>query len=73
MVNERVELYLYSAYGPYGLYRVSVLVHGCTLPLPYKRDMLWGDYDMHISPTTDRLLFTFEIDAAGLLSGNGLL
>jgi len=25
---ERVELYLYSPYGPYGLYRTSVPVHG---------------------------------------------
>jgi hypothetical protein len=32
-----VELYLYSPYVPYGLYRASVLVHGCTLPLPYSR------------------------------------
>jgi len=31
--HERVELYLYSHYGPYGLYRASVLVQGCTLPL----------------------------------------
>jgi len=31
--NERVELYLYSSYGPYGLYRVSVSVQECTLPL----------------------------------------
>jgi hypothetical protein len=30
-----VELYLYSPYGPYGLYRASVPVQGCTLPLPY--------------------------------------
>jgi hypothetical protein len=29
--HERVELYLYS---PYGLYRASVAVQGCTLPLP---------------------------------------
>ena len=29
-----VELYLYSPYGPYGLYRASVPVQGCTLPLP---------------------------------------
>ena len=35
-----VELYLYSPYGPYGLYRASVTVQGCTLlysraiPLP---------------------------------------
>jgi hypothetical protein len=28
---ERVELYLYSPYGPYGLYRSSVSVQGCTL------------------------------------------
>jgi len=32
-----VELYLYSPYGPYGLYRASVPVQGCTLPLPYSR------------------------------------
>jgi len=31
---ERVELYLYSPYGPYGLYRASVHVQGCTVPLP---------------------------------------
>ena len=30
--HERVELYLYSTYGPYCLYRASVPVHGCTLP-----------------------------------------
>jgi len=31
--HERVELYLYSPCGPYGLYRASVPVQGCTLPL----------------------------------------
>jgi hypothetical protein len=30
--HERVELYLYSPYGLYGLYRASVPVQGCTLP-----------------------------------------
>jgi hypothetical protein len=30
--HERVELYLYFSYGPYGLYRVSVLVQGWPLP-----------------------------------------
>jgi len=30
-----VELYLYSPFGPYGLYRASVPVQGSTLPLPY--------------------------------------
>jgi len=36
--HERVELYLYSPYGPYGMYRASVPVQGCTLPLslPYE-------------------------------------
>ena len=29
--HERVELYLYSPYGPCGLYRASVPVQGCTL------------------------------------------
>jgi len=29
---DRTELYLYSSYGPYGLYRASVPVQGCTLP-----------------------------------------
>jgi hypothetical protein len=29
--HERVELYLYSLYGPYGLYRASVPVQGYTL------------------------------------------
>jgi hypothetical protein len=28
-----VELYLYSPYGPYGLYRTSVPLQGCTLLL----------------------------------------
>ena len=27
-----IQLYLYSPYGPYGLYRASVPVQGCTLP-----------------------------------------
>jgi hypothetical protein len=31
----RVELYLYSPYRPYGLYRASVLVQVCTLTLPF--------------------------------------
>jgi len=33
--RERVELYLYSPYGPYGLYRASVPVQGCNLPYLY--------------------------------------
>ena len=34
--HERVEPYLYSTYRPYGLYRASVPVQGCTLPLHYR-------------------------------------
>jgi hypothetical protein len=34
--HERVEL-LYSPYGPYGLYRASVPVQGCTLPSHHDR------------------------------------
>jgi hypothetical protein len=30
-----VELYLYSPYGPYGLFRASLPVEGWALPLPY--------------------------------------
>jgi hypothetical protein len=30
--HKRVELYLYSPYGPYGLYRASMPAQGCTLP-----------------------------------------
>ena len=33
--HERADLYLYSPYGPYGLYRASVPVQGCTLPYFY--------------------------------------
>ena len=33
--HERVELYLYSPYGPYGLYRASVPVQSWPLPLPF--------------------------------------
>ena len=32
--HERAELYFYSPYGPYGLYRASVSIQGYTLPLP---------------------------------------
>ena len=31
--HERLELYLYTPYGPFDLYRASVPVQGCTLPL----------------------------------------
>jgi len=34
--QERVELYLYSPYGPHGLNRASVPVQGCPLPFNTK-------------------------------------
>ena len=40
--HERVELYLYSPYGPYGLYRASVPVQGCTLP--FLPEIIFCDY-----------------------------
>ena len=41
--HERVELYLYSPYGSYGLYRASVPLQGCTLHLLLKGpDRQWG-------------------------------
>jgi hypothetical protein len=36
--QERVELYVCSAYGPYSLYRASLPVQRCALPSPF----LWG-------------------------------
>jgi len=43
--HERVELYFYSPCGPYGLYRASVPVQGCTLPffLPTRRSIHMRD------------------------------
>jgi len=38
--HERVELYLYSPYGPYGLYRAAVPVQGGTLSLPFTGKLL---------------------------------
>ena len=42
---ERVELYLYSSYGPYGLYRASVPVQGWPLHLLNYKSVIW-----HILP-----------------------
>ena len=33
--HERVELYLYVPCGPYGLYRASMPVQGCTVPFTF--------------------------------------
>jgi len=39
--HERVELYLYSPYRSYCLYRASVPVQRCTLPLPLTQTILY--------------------------------
>jgi len=58
-----VELYLYSPYGPYGLYRASVPVQGCTLPLPYSRAIpllsLWAVQPVQSLSACTRVTFTF--------------
>ena len=58
-----VELYLYSPYGPYGLYRTSVPVKGCTLP--YSRAIpllpLWAVQPVQSLSACTRVHFTFTI------------
>jgi hypothetical protein len=50
--QERVELYLYSPYGLYGLYRASVPVQGCTLLLPYSVNCHTAEYAAGASSQT---------------------
>ena len=56
-----VELYLYSPFGPYGLYRASVPVQGCTLPLPYSRAIpllpLWAVWPVQSLSACTRVHF----------------
>jgi hypothetical protein len=57
-----VELYLYSPYGSYGLYRASVPVQWCTLPLPYSRAIpllsLWAVRPVQSLSACTRVTFT---------------
>ena len=57
-----LELYLYSPYGRYGLYRASVPVQGCTLPLPYSRAIpllpLWAVRPVQSLSACTRVHFT---------------
>jgi len=59
--HEIVELYLYSPYGPYSLYRASVPVQGW--PLPYSRAMpllpLWAVQPVKSLSACARVTFTF--------------
>jgi len=49
--KERVELYLYALHGPYGLYRASVPVQGCTLPY----------FSFYISENKVAIFFPFQV------------
>ena len=59
----RVELYLHSPYGPYSLYRASVPVQGCTLPLTKSRAIpllpLWAVQPVQSLSACTRVHFTF--------------
>jgi hypothetical protein len=61
-----VELYLYSPYGLYGLYRASVPVQGCTLHLPYSRTIpllpLWAVRPVQSLSACTRVHFTFALE-----------
>ena len=52
-------LYLYSPYGPYGLYRASVSVKRCTLPLSIPILPLWAVQPVQSLSACTRVHFTF--------------
>jgi len=52
-------LYLYSPYGPYSLYRASVPVQRCTLPLPVPLLPLWTIKPLLILSASTTVHFTF--------------
>jgi hypothetical protein len=60
-----VELYLYFPYGRYGLYRASVPVQVCTLPLPYSRAIpllpLWAVRPVQSLSACTTVHFTFTL------------
>jgi hypothetical protein len=64
-----VELYLYSPYGPYGLYRALVPVQGCTLP--YSRAIpvltLWAVRPVQSLSTCTMVTFAFTFTSQPLL------
>ena len=55
-------LYLYSPYGPYGLYRASVPVQGCTLPLPIPLLPLWTVRPVQSLSDCTTVHFTFYLE-----------
>jgi len=60
--HERVELYLYSPYGPYALYRASVYVQGCTLPYSKAIPLLplWAVRPVQSLSVCTRVHFTLQ-------------
>ena len=52
-------LYLYSPYGPYGLYRASVPLQRCTLPLPIPLLPLWAVWSVQSLSACTTVHFTF--------------
>jgi hypothetical protein len=57
-----VELYLYTPYGPYGVYRASVSVQGCTL--------LWTNHGGQREPDRSKSRWIDGVDEdAGKLGG----
>ena len=72
----RVELYLYSPYGPYGLYRASVPVQGCTLPLPKSRAIsllpLWAVRPIQSLSACTRVHFSLLLSDCHLLKQNSV-
>ena len=54
-------LYLYSPYEPYGLYRASVPVQRCTLPLPIPLLSLWAVLPVQSLSVCTTVHFTFYL------------
>ena len=56
-------LYLYSPYGPYGLYRASVPIQRCTLALPIPLIPLWAVRSVQSLSACTRVHFSFYLYA----------
>ena len=54
-------LYLYSPYGPYSLYRASVSVQRCTLPLPIPLLPLWTLQPVQSLSACTTVHFTYTV------------
>jgi len=60
-------LYLYSPYGPHGLYRASVPVQRCTLPLPIPLLPLWTVRPVQCLSACTTVHFTFTYTSTPLM------